>query len=81
MKPGPLPHQYWGLELRTSLTKAGDGAKFANTLRDITLQDKHDINFTGADTSKTIAEQSNRAEHAGCCRRTSTQRGRSASHS
>ena len=35
LKPPPLPHQYWGLELRTSLTKAGDGAKcgakFADT--------------------------------------------------
>jgi hypothetical protein len=27
LKPQPLPHQYWGLELRTSLTGAGDGAK------------------------------------------------------
>ena len=36
LKPRPLPRQYWGLELRTSLTKAGDGAKcgakFAATL-------------------------------------------------
>ncbi len=31
LKPQPLPHQYWGLELRTSLTKARDGAKFADT--------------------------------------------------
>jgi hypothetical protein len=35
LKPQPIPHQYWGLELRTSLTKAGDGAKcgakFADT--------------------------------------------------
>ena len=23
LEPQPLPHQYWGLELRTSLTKAG----------------------------------------------------------
>ena len=27
LKPQPLPRHYWGLELRTSLTKAGDGAK------------------------------------------------------
>ena len=27
LKPHPLPRQYWGLEFRTSLTKAGDGAK------------------------------------------------------
>jgi len=27
LEPRPLPHQYWGLEFRTSLTKAGDGAK------------------------------------------------------
>ncbi len=35
LKPQPRPHQYWGLELRTSLTGAGDGAKcgakFADT--------------------------------------------------
>ena len=31
LKPQPLPHQHWVLELRTSLTKAGDGAKFADT--------------------------------------------------
>jgi hypothetical protein len=35
LKPQPLPHHHWGLELRTSLTKAGDGAKcgakFADT--------------------------------------------------
>ena len=37
-----LPHQHWSLELRTSLTKAGDGAKcgakFAATLRVISLE-------------------------------------------
>jgi len=27
LKPQPIPRQHWGLELRTSLTKAGDGAK------------------------------------------------------
>ena len=36
MRPQPIPHQYWASELRTSLTKAGDGAKcgakFADTL-------------------------------------------------
>ena len=35
MEPLPLPHQHWVLEFRTSLTKAGDGAKcgakFADT--------------------------------------------------
>jgi hypothetical protein len=35
LKPQPIPHQHWVLELRTSLTKAGDGAKcgakFADT--------------------------------------------------
>ena len=35
LKPQPLPHQHCVLELRTSLTKAGDGAKcgakFADT--------------------------------------------------
>jgi hypothetical protein len=35
MRPQPIPHQYRVLELRTSLTKAGDGAKcgakFADT--------------------------------------------------
>jgi hypothetical protein len=29
LEPRPLPHQYWGLEFRTSLTGAGDGAKCA----------------------------------------------------
>ena len=36
LEPRLLPHQYWGLEFRTSLTGAGDcakcGAKVANTL-------------------------------------------------
>ena len=34
LKPQPRPHQYWGLELRTSLTKAGDGAKCGAKLAD-----------------------------------------------
>ena len=31
----PLPHQYWVLEFRTSLTKAGDGAKCRAKFADI----------------------------------------------
>ena len=35
LKPRPIPRQNWGLEFRTSLTGAGDGAKcgalFADT--------------------------------------------------
>ena len=47
--PQPLPHQYCGVELRTSLTEAGDGAvcgaKLAETRRifeeDFTSGKKH----------------------------------------
>ena len=42
LKPQSLPHQHWVLELRTSLTKAEDGAKcaakFADTLHVIYIE-------------------------------------------
>jgi len=34
LKPQPHPHQYWSLEFRTSLTKAGDGAKYGAKFAD-----------------------------------------------
>ena len=47
LKPPPLPHQYRAWELRTSLTKAGDGAKcgakFADTPHVIYLEVTHPL--------------------------------------
>ena len=52
LKPQPLPHQYWGLELRASPTRAGDGAecgaKLADTLDFNRLPIREKVQIDGA---------------------------------